>query len=258
MMSNTEGTTTPSLVTSNSAPERLTINSSQVHVWCADLNIHSDRLHKYYHTLSADERDRSARFKFQKDRDGYIAAHGILRAVLSRYVNTKPCQLRFYANNFGKPSLDTSTGPGMPRFNMAHSSGLALFCISRDREVGIDLETIRPLDEIKEIAAQSFSPKEVETLLALPDKEQVEAFYTCWTRKEAYVKARGMGLSLPLDRFDVSLSPDEPARLLASREDPQETFRWTLMGFNPRPNFVAALAVAGHGWQVKFWHWSDE
>ena len=258
MMYSRDCTTTPSPDSWSLAPESLKIHSNEVHVWRANLNVHSDRLRKYYQTLSTDERNRSARFKFQKDRDGYIAAHGILRVILSRYVALKPRHLRFCRNAFGKPSLDTSAGSVPIRYNMSHSQGLCLYAFSRDRDVGVDLEFLRSIDDMEAIARHFFSPQEVETLLALPGERQREAFYKCWTRKEAYMKARGVGLSLPLDRFDVSLSPDEPAMLLASREDPQELSRGKLLGFTPRSGFVAALAVEGHDWTLKYWEWSEE
>ena len=241
-----------------SPPQGLRTSVDEVHVWRAGLDMNTSKLHGLFQILSQEERERSARFRFQKDRDCFIAAHGLLRVILGRYLSVEPEQLRFCTNDFGKPSLCPSSEFELIRFNMSHSEKFCLYAFSGGREVGIDLEFIRPLGNINEIAKQFFSSQEVETLPSLSRDRQTNAFYNCWTRKEAYIKARGEGLSIPLDQFDVSLSPGQPATLVNSREDPQEVSRWTLMGFTPCPDFAAALAVEGHGWQLKCWQWSEE
>jgi 4'-phosphopantetheinyl transferase len=143
-------------------------------------------------------------------------------------------------------------------FNLAHSHELALYAITRGREVGIDLERIRSNLVDEQIAERFFSPREVVVLRGLPTHRQREAFFNCWTRKEAYVKAKGQGLSIPLDQFDVSLAPGEPAALLSTQWHPQEASRWSLQKLNPGCGYVAALAVEGHDWQVKCWQWSAD
>jgi 4'-phosphopantetheinyl transferase len=141
------------------------------------------------------------------------------------------------------------------RFNLAHCQGLALYAIAWGREVGVDLEYIRENLADQRIAERFFSPAEVETLRSLPEGVQREAFFHCWTRKEAFVKARGEGLSFPLDQFDVSLAPGEPAALLRTLGDPEEAARWSLRELFPGPGFVAAVAAAGHSWRLSAWQW---
>ena len=248
---------TPTHVSWRLAPQKPEIETNDIHVWRADLKIHEDRLCDYSQILSVEERDRSARFKFQKDRDHFIAAHGILRVILSRYLHIDPNRLRFYNNDFGKPFLDQPTEPETLRFNMSHSNGLALYAVSHDREVGIDLEYLRPIDNAEQIAKRFFSSREIEQLRALPEHMQNEGFFHCWVRKEAYIKAIGKGLFQPLDQFDTSLSPDGSSTLLHSSEYPRETTPWSLMDIHPHPDFTAALSVEGHDYQLKCWQWSE-
>jgi 4'-phosphopantetheinyl transferase len=143
------------------------------------------------------------------------------------------------------------------RFNVSHSHGLALYAVTRRRKIGIDIERVRPISGPEQLAARFFSAGENAELCALPEHVKHEAFFNCWTRKEAYVKARGEGLSLPLNQFDVSLNPGEPARLLRVERDPQEAARWSLQGLTPAPGYVAALAVEGHGWRLACWEWRE-
>jgi 4'-phosphopantetheinyl transferase len=134
---------------------------------------------------------------------------------------------------------------------------VALYAVTRGREIGIDLECIRFDLEVEKIAERFFSRREAATLRTLPPEVQRQAFFLCWTRKEAYFKARGEGLSLPLDQFDVSLIPGEPAALLSTQRDPYEVSRWSLQELTPAPGYAAALAVEGHGWGLACWQWPD-
>lgn len=132
---------------------------------------------------------------------------------------------------------------------------MALYAITRGREVGIDLEFIRCDLEAEQIAERFFSHSEIATLRALPKHFQKCAFFLGWTRKEAYIKARGEGLSLPLDQFDVSLIPGEPAALLSTQPDSDDAFRWSLQELTLASGYVAALAVEGRGWSLSCWQW---
>jgi 4'-phosphopantetheinyl transferase len=250
-------TMTPTHVSWRLAPQKLEIETNDIHVWRADLKINNHRLHDHYQILSVEEKDRSARFKFQKDRDHFIAAHGILRVILSRYLHIDPDQLRFYTNDFGKPFLNQPTEPETLRFNMSHSNGLALYAVSHDREIGIDLEYLRPIDNAEQIAERFFSPREIEQWRTLPGHRQNEGFFHCWVRKEAYIKAIGKGLFQPLDQFDTSLSPDGPSTPLHSSKDPRKKIPWSLMDIHAHPDFAAALSVEGHDYQLKCWQWSE-
>jgi 4'-phosphopantetheinyl transferase len=138
---------------------------------------------------------------------------------------------------------------------LAHAQGLALYAVAIDREVGIDLERSRPIPDAEEIAERFFSNREKTALLSVPSGQRHEAFLNCWTRKEAYIKAVGDGLACPLDRFEVSLKPGEPARLLSVEGDPREALRWCLRELTPAPDYNAAIAVEGHGWHLACWHW---
>jgi len=135
-------------------------------------------------------------------------------------------------------------------FNLSHSHNLALFAYSYIGSVGVDIEYMRADVAVEQVARVSFSPREQALLLALPVEERRHAFYSCWTRKEAYIKGRGTGLSLEPNLFDVAFLPGEPAALLASREDPREPARWTLQALEPGAGYAGALAVEGHGWSL--------
>jgi 4'-phosphopantetheinyl transferase len=168
-----------------------------------------------------------------------------------------PDQLRFDYSNHGKPKLAKTFGQGRLSFNLSHSGGLALYSVTLGREIGIDLERVWEDLEYEQIAERFFSPREGTMLRRLPARQRPEAFFNCWTRKEAYLKARGEGLSLPLNQFDVSMAPGEPAALLNVWDDPQEATRWTLQELIPAPGYVGALAVEGHAWRLTRWRWPD-
>jgi 4'-phosphopantetheinyl transferase len=234
-------------------PTNPRLSNDEVHVWRARLDMPAASLESLCNLLSAHETSRAERFRFARDRQRYVAAHGLLRTILSYYVDVAPGQLDFCRNARGKPYLAPSYGSDAVRFNMSDSGDLALFAVTRGRKVGIDLERVRPLAEAQEIARAFFSAQEYAVFCTLAEDQKREAFFACWTRKEAYLKARGVGLFLPFDQFDVSLTPGRPAMLLATKGDAQEASRWSLCELRPGPGYAAALAVAGHGWQVKCW-----
>lgn len=236
-------------------PAELALASDDIHVWRASLDRAAAQIRHLERTLAPDEWDKAARFYFEKDRERYVVTRGLLRAILGRYLGLDPAQLRFSYGPYGKPRLGGGSGAGALSFNLSHSHSLALFAISRGREIGIDVERVRPEFAGERIAEQFFSPREVAALRALPPESRVEAFFNCWTRKEAYVKARGQGLSLPLDRFDVSLAPGEAATLLHIDGDVRRATRWSLRALAPGPDYVAALAVEGRPRQLKCWDW---
>jgi len=233
------------------------LSNDEVHVWIAHLDLPAASLQKLQDTLSAGEKDRAERFRFPRDRQCYVAAHGLLRTILGRYVDVEPRQLRFCRGDHGKPFLAPVPGSDAVRFNVSDSGDLALFAVTREREVGVDLERVRPLTEVHEIARAFFSDKEYAVFCTLSADQKQEAFFACWTRKEAYLKARGVGLFLPFDQFDVSLLPGEPAALLGTRGDPREASRWSLRELRPGPGYAAALAAAGHGWELKCWQFPE-
>ncbi len=233
------------------------MGNDEVHVWRAVLNIKESHIQSLRQTLTADERARAERFHFQKDRDHFIVARGFLRAILGRYLDVDPSRLRFSYSPYGKPSLAHESSGGDFCFNLSHAGEIALYAITSGRDIGIDVERIRTDFANERIAERFFSPREAAALRALSGNMQTKAFFNCWTRKEAYIKARGEGLSLPLDQFVMSLVSGETAALLCTSGDPQEVFRWSLRAVTPAAGYVAALAVEGDDWQLKCWQWPD-
>jgi 4'-phosphopantetheinyl transferase len=234
-------------------PEPLRLKQDEVHVWRFGLSLPPARLKASMCTLAQDELRRAERFHFQRDRDHFIIARAWLRAILARYLGIGADQLRFEYSAYGKPELTRDLLFDDTRFNISHSHGLALLAITRGRQVGVDLEMIRPGLADETIAEHFFSPMEVRTLRSLPRHQQNEAFFNCWTRKEAFIKAKGEGLSMPLNLFDVTLVPGERAALLKTRGDPDEANRWLLREISPAPGFVGAVAAEGRDWRLKCW-----
>jgi len=229
----------------------LTLLEDEVHVWRASLEQPEATMQKLRQMLAADELAKAGRFHFEKDHNHFIVAHGLLRTLLGQYLHMHPGQLRFCVNDYGKPALDPSFHEQPLNFNMSHSHKLALYAFAFHRQIGIDVEYMRADVDFEGVARHSFSPVEQGVLHALPVEARKQAFYNCWTRKEAYIKARGMGLSLSLDLFDVSMMSGESAALLTSREDARETGRWAFEELMPGDGYAGALAVEGHGWQLR-------
>lgn len=229
-------------------PQKVTCD--EVHVWRAFLDQEASIVHDMKQILSTGERDRARQFYFEIDRSHYIMARGFLRVILSRYLDIDPSQLRFRYNPYGKPSLASPWDQERLHFNVSHSDGLALYVVAHGRRVGIDLERIREDVSFELLAKHFFSPLENATLNSFPAEAKNKAFFDCWSRKEAYIKARGEGLTIPLKQFDVSLEPDEPARLLNNRIYPDDVSHWSLQEINPSRGYAAAMAVEGHDWRV--------
>lgn len=237
--------------------ERLTLCPALVHVWRAGLDWEPARIREAETALAPDEQARAQRFFFERDRTRYVAGRATLRAILGRYLGVPPEGVGLCYGPRGKPALASSQTAAALRFNLAHSDGLALYAITLGRELGVDLERLRPEFATDAVAENFFSSAEVATLRGLSTGRQVRAFFDCWTRKEAYIKARGDGLWLPLDRFEVALAPGEPAALLATHDEPAEARRWSLRQLQPGPGYAGALAVEGGGWRLECWQWPE-
>ena len=235
------------------ALDPIPLRPDEVHVWRADLDADSDALLRSCDTLSADEQARAGRFYSLPDRARYIIARGSLRAILARYLATPARDLRFLSNAHGKPALEPRSGQADLRFNVSHSHQLALFALARGREVGIDVEYVVPSRADDRMATRFFAPQEVAALRALPETARTEAFFRCWTRKEAYLKARGQGLSLGLDSFTVSLAPCRTTDLLTIGGDSPEAARWSLRALAPGEGYIAAVAAEGKDWSLILW-----
>jgi len=222
------------------AQEHTSIQPNEVHVWTVNLAQPALQVEQLSTLLSYDERIRAGRFCFVEHANRYTVARANLRRILSRYTDLAPSLLQFQYTVNGKPFLANAS----IRFNLSHSSDLALVAVTREREVGIDVERIRPDDDLLDAAEHYFAPVERIALRSLASEEQCFGFFRCWTRKEAYLKARGDGLSLDLHSFSVSLGLDEPA-LIASAEGPAELCRWKFAHLNLHDDYAAALAVEG-------------
>lgn len=227
----------------------MNLQPHQVDLWRTSLDLPTASFKSFESTLSADESQRAARFHFSADRDRYIAAHGCLRVVLARYLQDEPGQLSFSTNAYGKPYLDDHK----LEFNLSHSGDYALIAVTLEHKIGVDVELIRDEVEILSIANRYFSKNEITELMTLPLEDRITGFFNCWTRKEAYIKAHGFGLSLPLDSFDVSLSPRDPAILRATRPNLQEAARWRLLSLEVDLMYAAAVAVEMREPEFRFW-----
>ncbi len=238
------------------APEPVMLPPGEVQVWRADLDVGAPALLRLRESLSADEAARAERFHSPLLRDRFIAGRGILRAVLARYMGTPAGDLRFCTNAHGKPALIPGSGAQDLRFNLSHSHGLALFAFALGREVGVDLEYVRPSGTDDRVAERFFSAREVMALRTLPKSAQAEAFFHCWTRKEAYIKARGEGLSIGLNSFAVSLAPDQMTNLSITRSDGSEAGGWSLRALAPGDGYVSAVVAEGADWSLALWQWA--
>ena len=242
----------------SSPPKKLELRENELHVWRANLNPAPEVLERLALTLANGEKARAARFHFARDRDHFTACRGILRELLGGYLGSSPASIEFSYGEFGKPAHRAQDSHPTIRFNVSHSSGLAVLAFARSCEIGIDLERISGEFAGEEIARRDFSAREVAELIALPAEMRPEGFSLCWTRKEAYVKARGMGLQIPLDSFSVSLTPNRPE--LLESEDSQ---RWNLRSFKPAPGFAAAIVyeriregIEGReDFRLRYWDW---
>jgi 4'-phosphopantetheinyl transferase len=229
----------------------LELPEGEIHIWRADLDVGQETLNRLMVTLDTAEQSRAARFHFPRDRNYFIACRGILRELLGKYLGGSPAAVEFFYRAYGKPAHRPEDSRPPIRFNISHSGGIALLAFAHSREIGIDLEPIRPEFSGEEIAERYFSARELAELRALPPALRPEGFSHCWTRKEAYVKALGLGLQVALDSFSVSLTPGQPEVLQS-----EDSHRWSLHSFEPAPNFVAAIVEEGRDWNPRFWNWS--
>ena len=228
--------------------------ADDIHVWLLALDLPEAELRRLGRLLSADEAARAERFVHISDRWRYVAAHGFVRLVLAAYLGISPDAVAFRSNSDGKPRL---AHPERLRFNLSHSRRRGLLAVSANREVGVDIEEIRDVGDIEDLAKTCFSPVEQVALAALPAAQRRWAFFAGWTRKEAFLKALGEGLSRPLDSFDVSLAPGEPARLLRVEGMPSAPESYAVRSLEPAPGYIGALVVDGNQASVHWRRWDS-
>ncbi len=220
--------------------------SHDIEVWHSSNTVSDADLVYFRSLLSRDELGRSARFRFEADRNNYTIARGGLRQLLGSYLGLSPAAIRFKYSPYGKPLLDIGLESNGLEFNISHSGEMILWAFTTGRRVGVDVEKVRRDFNTAEIAERFFSLAERAELNDLPPEQRHRAFFYCWTRKEAFIKALGEGLSHPLDGFDVSLTPGKLAQLRATRPDPQDAARWLLWDVPMRGDYAAALVAAAH------------
>jgi 4'-phosphopantetheinyl transferase len=231
------------------------LGQDEVHVRIASLDYPQSEMKYFESILAEDEIDRANRFYFAKDRKRFVAGRGLLRVILSSYVGMSPGEIIFAYGSHGKPALKRQDGQAAIEFNLAHTHAMAIYAITQDRPVGVDIEFIQADFPIEEVAKNFFSSSELAALQALPRKLRVAAFFKCWTRKEAFIKALGDGLSRPLADFDVSLVPGEPAQLLNVGWAPEETSRWCIKDIDAVPGFSAAMVFSGSQCRMHVSQW---
>jgi 4'-phosphopantetheinyl transferase len=230
-------------------PENLNLEKHEVHVWSVAVSDAAVCAECCGNLLSADERDRAARFKFSTDRQRYVVAHAALRSILARYLNVKAMALQFSSGPQGKPKLAPPLNGSKLEFNLAHSNEVALVAVAQEIEVGVDVEYVRQEFPFVEIAHRFFSSREVAALGALPSQFQRRAFYQCWTSKEAFLKAKGTGLSGKLDEVDIALTSEGVVRLRSTLPD------WTLTELEVADDYAGALVVEGEPREATCYRW---
>jgi 4'-phosphopantetheinyl transferase len=233
------------------------LDSDLVHVWVADLDPDASRMKRCMQNLSLDERERARKFHFRRDRDRFIAARGLLRSILGRYLHIEPQGIRFRYGPQGKPAIQETHGSNI-FFNVSHSHDRVLYAIARGREVGIDIELIRDDISLENVVVRFFSTRELVTLRALSPHTRGKAYYTSWVRKEAYMKATGRGLSFSLDQLETFSLPGEPEECFQVRKSPDEASPWHIRDLSLGPDYAAALAVEGDYAGHEYWRWQGE
>jgi len=236
-------------------PANPNLPQDELHVWVASLNRPQIQLDQFWQYLAEDEQARANRFYFDHDRVHYIVARGLLRQLLGSYLQLPAAKITFAYGDHGKPELAAAQAQSGVRFNISHAQGVALLAFARHREVGVDIEQVRPLDDGEQIAERFFSKNEVAVFTAVPAEQKPQAFFNCWTRKEAFIKVIGEGLSCPLNSFDVTLKPGEPAKLLQVKGSREKAACWKLENLEPATGYAGAVIAEGREWALRCWHW---
>jgi 4'-phosphopantetheinyl transferase len=237
---------------------RLSLLTNEVHLWRVALNPSGESVADFEAILAPDEIKRADRFRFERGRRRYVVKQALLRIILSEfYLDCRPVEIRFGTNRHGKPHLKRPFNGNRFFFNTSDSDELALFAFARNAMIGIDVECLRAVSDAAKIAAQTFCRAENLALHCLPPHQKQAAFFNCWTRKEAFIKALGKGLSYPLNRFEVSIAPGEAARLISIEDDFKEADKWSLASMLPMHGYIGALAVKMKKLSIKYWKYPD-
>jgi len=232
--------------------QQLSLQPDQVHVWSVCKSTHEDRLLMYWELLDATEKERALKFRFRKDRYCFIIARGVLRKLLSIYLDVTPVEIKFQFGRNGKPYVNH---PSDIKFNISHSGDTILLGFVQRYSIGIDVEYTKRKVDVEKIAQLFFSEEEVSSLFALDQAYHTQAFYNCWTRKEAFIKAEGSGLSFPLDQFVVSLDSTKEATLIDTKWDKKEKEKWALNTIEPGKDYIGAVSVKGAVSDIQSWRY---
>jgi 4'-phosphopantetheinyl transferase len=230
----------------------LTLAENQIDIWRIHLAGHNGGVQHCRLLLSPDEIQRADRFYLETHRRRFTASRSAMRQILGCYGGLAPEKLTFSYGPRGKPELSGKLEQSGIRFNLSHSNDVALLAVAQGLTLGVDIEFINSEFAVEEVAERFFSPSEVRRLQAVPPCEKPDAFFACWTRKEAYIKALGGGLSVPLDSFEVAFGSGIPTALLQVSDDPGELMRWSLYDIDAVEGYRAALAVEGKGHQLRY------
>ena len=228
------------------------LDASTIHLWSADLNCTIKQEKNYFSLLSLDEKEKAAKFKFKRDASQYIIAKGILRTLLGKYLLLSPDNLAFTYSKYGKPSL---IDYNHLQFNISHAGDKAIFAFTKDVTIGADIELVKKIDVAK-LAGRFFSKNESDYIFQTPVDNWENLFYKCWTRKEAFIKAHGEGLSLPLDGFEVSLDDKEPPKIKSIKWKPNSADDWQLFTFIPFESYFGAVVSRSKNKQLKSFDWT--
>jgi 4'-phosphopantetheinyl transferase len=235
------------------APAQLELGEHEVHLWSAALERPTDEVDRLVGMLTPDERDRAKRFRHRQLHDHFVLARGTLRLLLSRYTGIEPAAVRFRFGPQGKPYLAEPDWAWL-QFNVSHSHGLALYAFTRQIEVGVDVEQVRPFNDLG-FAERFFTPGEVDALRRVEPERRTEVFFHAWTRKEAILKATGEGIAYGLEHVEVTVHPEDAPRIVRLNGDPQPAAHWFLCALTPASGYVGAVALPHRTCRLACWHW---
>lgn len=226
--------------------------NDEIHIWTASLEKTPERRAEFLPILSSDEQARAKRFYFERDRNHYVAGRAILRILLGNYLGVEPARIEFTYGVYGKPDLETALNGRNLQFNLSHSKDQAIYAFNWDQPVGVDIEYIHPMKNMEEIAAQFFTANECEMIHFSPKDQKYESFFKIWTCKEAYLKANGSGLMVPINQVEIFMTPEGKAGLASIGDDLQQTAPWSLKIFTPITGYQAACAIKDHKKQIVY------
>lgn len=228
------------------------LEEGTLHLWYVDVGAKLDN--RYYNLLSGEEKIKAGKYRFTRDQYMYITARAVLRILSGHYLKKDPIDIVFNYGPYGKPYFQDENSL---MFNISHSGSKAILGFGKVSAIGVDIENIKDNFDVLGIAGKFFSKSEIKSLEETPQEEQNKAFFRCWTRKESFIKAKGDGLSLPLDSFSVTLDDDIKARLIETKWNPSEKESWEIFSFVPDDKYIGAVSVKGKVQKIKYWNWEE-